>query len=59
VPRNLPLLLVGGGGGTIRGDRHVRYAEGTPLANMHLGLLDTLGVRIDVHGNSTGPLSFD
>jgi hypothetical protein len=58
VPRNLPLLLVGGGAGTLPAGRHIRYADGTPLANMHLGLLDSLGVRIDVHGNSTGPLSF-
>jgi hypothetical protein len=59
VPRNLPLLLVGGGSGRLRGGRHIKYPDGTPMANMHLGLLDKLGVRVEVHGNSTGPVSLD
>lgn len=59
VPRNLPLLLVGGGSGRLRGGRHIRYTDGTPLANMHLGLLDKLGVRVEALGNSTGPVSLD
>src|SRR4029077_2948690 len=37
---NLPILLAGGGGGTIASGRHVRYSRGTPLANFHLSLLD-------------------
>jgi hypothetical protein len=59
VPRNLPILLVGGANGKLRGGRHVKYAEGTPLANFHLSLLDKLGVRVDSVGNSTGPISLD
>ncbi|MGE3276825.1 MAG: DUF1552 domain-containing protein [Vicinamibacterales bacterium] len=59
VPRNLPLLLVGGGGGRLQGGRHVQYASGTPLANMHLALLDKLGVPVEEIGNSTGPVSLD
>jgi hypothetical protein len=59
VPRNLPLLLAGGGNGALKGGRHVKFADGTPLANMHLALLDKLGVRIEALGNSTGPLSLD
>lgn len=59
VPRNLPILLVGGANGRLRGGRHIKYAAGTPLANFHLGLLDKLGVRVESHGNSTGPLSLD
>lgn len=59
VPENLPLLLVGGGNGKLRGGRHVRYAKGTPLANLHLSLLDKLGVPIESHGNSTGPVNLD
>jgi hypothetical protein len=59
IPRNLPLLLVGGGGGTLRSGRHIRYDAGTPLANMQLSLLDKLGVQIEEHGNSTGPVSLD
>ena len=59
VPRNLPILLVGGGSGTLRSGRHIKYAEGTPLANFHLSLLEKLGVHIDSHGNSTGPVNLD
>jgi hypothetical protein len=59
VPRNLPILLVGGASGKLRSGRHLKYAEGTPLANFHLSLLDKLGVRIESHGNSTGPVNLD
>jgi hypothetical protein len=53
-PTNLPILLLGGGSGQVTGGRHVRYAPGTPLANLHLTLLDKLGVPIDRIGDSTG-----
>jgi hypothetical protein len=59
VPLNLPILLVGGANGRLKGGRHIKYASGTPLANFHLGLLDKLGVRIGEIGNSTGPVSLD
>jgi hypothetical protein len=59
VPRNLPILLAGGANGKLKGGRHVKYADGTPLANFHLSLLDKLGVRIGSHGNSTGPVNLD
>ena len=56
-PQNLPILLVGGGAGT-RG-RHIKYAEGTPLANLHLSLLDQMGVPVETLGHSTGRLPID
>jgi len=59
VPINLPMLVVGGASGKIAGGRHVKFAGGTPLANFHLSMLDRFGVRIDQHGNSTGPVSLD
>jgi hypothetical protein len=55
--KNLPILLAGGGAGA--GGRHVRYAEETPLANLHLSLLDKMGVPIDALGHSTGRLALD
>ena len=56
-PYELPILLVGGGAGQLKGGRHIRYPEGTPLANLHLTLLDKLGAPIDRLGNdSTGRL---
>jgi hypothetical protein len=59
VPENLPILVVGGANGRIAAGRHVKFAKGTPLANFHLSMLDRFGVRIDHHGNSTGPLTLD
>jgi len=51
---NLPILIAGGGGGTLTGGRHVRYKEDTPLTNLELTLLDKLDVRLDTLGDSTG-----
>jgi hypothetical protein len=59
VPRNLPILLIGGANGKLKGGRHIKYADGTPLANFHLSLLDKLGVAVESHGNSTGPVNLD
>jgi hypothetical protein len=53
---SLPLLLVGG---NVKGGRHLKFATDTPLANLHLTLLDRLGVRIDTIGDSTGALDLD
>jgi hypothetical protein len=52
---NLPILLAGGGGGTIHGGRHVRYG-GVPLANLFLSLLDRVGVELDRVADSTSRL---
>ena len=49
---NLPILVAGGGAGKIKGGRHIRYAEPTPLANLHLTLLDKVGVRVDSFADS-------
>jgi hypothetical protein len=54
APTNLPILLLGGGAGALKGGRHLRYPADTPLANLHLTLLDKLGVPIDKMGDSTG-----
>jgi hypothetical protein len=51
---NLPILVAGGGAGRLKGGRHVRYAEPTPLANLHLTLLDKVGVRLDSFADSSG-----
>lgn len=51
---NLPILVAGGGDGRIKGGRHIRYAEPTPLANLHLTLLDKVGVKIDAFADSKG-----
>ncbi len=55
--KNLPILLAGGDAG--RGGRHIRYQEDTPLANLHLSLLDKMGIPVETLGHSTGRLVLD
>ena len=50
---NLP-ILVAGGAGRVHGGRHIKYAEPTPLANLHLTLLERVGVRMDAFADSKG-----
>src|SRR6266516_2154822 len=52
----LPTLVVGGGGGTIKGGRHLVYPEHTPLTNLQLTLLGNLGVPTEKLGDSNGQL---
>ncbi len=51
---NLPILVAGAGAGSPGGARHVKYAEPTPLANLHLTLLERAGVRLDAFADSKG-----
>ncbi|MDE0769760.1 MAG: DUF1552 domain-containing protein [Opitutaceae bacterium] len=53
---NLPVIVAGGAAGGMKGNRHIRYEKPTPLANLHLSLLDKVGVKIDQFGDSTGKL---
>ena len=51
---NLPIIVAGGSSGGMKGNRHIRYDKPTPLANLHLTLLEKMGVKIDSFGDSTG-----
>ena len=51
---NLPTIVAGGGAGRMKGGRHITYAEPTPLANLHLTLLERVGVRLDSFADSQG-----
>ena len=53
---NLPILVAGGGSGQIKGGRHIRYPEDTPLTNLQLTLLHKVGVKTESLGDSTGQL---
>ena len=53
---NLPLLLVGGAAGQIKGGRHLRYPKDTPMTNLFLTMLDKLGIPVERFGDSTGKL---
>ncbi len=52
---NLP-TLVAGGAGRFKGGRHIRFAAPTPLANLHLTLLDRAGVKLDSFADSKGKI---
>ena len=51
---NLPVLVAGGAAGAVRGGRHLRVAEETPLTNLQLAVLEKLGVPTEKLGDSTG-----
>jgi len=53
---NVPLVLVGGKTLQLKGNRHVKFAKGTPLANMMLGLMDRYGVQSEKFGDSTAEI---
>jgi len=53
---DLPVLLVGRSGGTIKSGRDVRYKSETPLNNLWLAMLDRFGAKADKLGDSTGAL---
>jgi hypothetical protein len=59
APTNLPITVIGGGAGTLKGGRHLRFPADTPLANLHLTLLDKLDVPIDRIGDSTGRVKLE
>jgi hypothetical protein len=53
---DLPVAVVGGGCGKLKGGRHLRYASETPLNNLLLAMLDKAGVPTETLGDSTGEL---
>jgi hypothetical protein len=55
-PNDLPILLAGGAAGPVPGGRHVKYSKDL-LANLHLSILDKVGVPIDRIGNSVSPVA--
>jgi hypothetical protein len=48
------MLLAGGGNGQLRGGRHRKFPERTPIANLLVSVLDKAGIRRDSLGDSTG-----
>lgn len=53
----LPTAIVGGGAGRLKGNRHLKVAERTPIANVHLTLLERIGVPLEKLGDSTAKLA--
>lgn len=54
---NLPVLLAGGGCGTLAMGRHIKYPKETPLNNLWLSLLERVECKVEKLGDSTGLLS--
>ena len=52
--QNLPIIVAGGAAGHMRGGRHISFAQPTPLANLHLTLLDRVGIRLESFADSNG-----
>ena len=53
---DLPVLLAGKGGGSLKPGRHVKYPTDTPLTNLYVAMLDRMGAHVDSFGDSTGAL---
>jgi len=51
---NIPVALIGGGGGLVKGGRHIEYKLGTPLSNLHVTMLNTLGIPTETFGGELG-----
>ena len=56
---NLPLLVVGGGSGTLKGGRHLAYSDKPTMANLLVTLMDKMGTPVEKIGGSTGKLPLD
>ena len=54
--RGLPLVMIGGGSGQLKAIGHRTYEQGTPVSNLHLTLLDKMGLPVEQFSNSTGKL---
>jgi hypothetical protein len=53
----LPMALVGGGCGKVKGGQHLRYPDRTPVSNMLLTVLNRAGVPLESLGDSTGEIA--
>ena len=50
----LPILIAGGAAGKLKGDRHIKVKNDTPLSNLLISMMDKAGVRTDHFGDNTG-----
>src|SRR5262245_533759 len=56
---DLPLVVVGGAGGRLKGGRHLRFPKDTPMNNLHLAMLQKVGVPVERLGDSTGKIDLE
>ncbi len=55
--KRVPMVLIGHASGALKGNLHVREADGTPQANLLLTIANKLGVNIESIGDSTGTIA--
>ena len=55
---NLPTVLTGGGSGRVKLGRQIKYPTDTPLANLHLTMMDHMGVPAESFADSKGKLGY-
>jgi hypothetical protein len=53
---NIPVAVIGGAGGKVRGGRHIQYKQGTPMCNLHVAMLNRLGIPAETFGRANGEL---
>ena len=56
---DLPLVLVGGAAGRLKGGRHLRFPKDTPMNNLHLAMLEKVGVDVEKLGDSSGRIELE
>ena len=56
---NLPVMLVGGGTGALKGGRHIVYKEKPSMANLLVTIMDKMGFPVEKVGGSDGKLQLD
>jgi hypothetical protein len=54
---DLPVLLAGGGNGSLKPGRHVTYEKDTPMTNLYMSMLDRIGIHPESIGDSTGKVA--
>ncbi len=54
---DLPILVAGGGRGTITTGRHLQYPKDTPMSNLFVSMLERMDIKVDSFGDSTGRLT--
>ena len=57
LPKNLPTAVVFGKAIDVKGNRHVKFADGTPFANLQLTVLEKMGLNVEKFGDSTGTVN--
>jgi hypothetical protein len=57
--KRCPLFFAGHAGGVLKGNRHLKADDGTPMANAMLAALQGIGVDIPQFGDSTKPMNLN